>query len=173
MPHQISRTHFEFPNPYHSTRHLITTRGYAVPTLQDKSNCILHRSSQIFFVMLRNLRHSIRQFSTKATVSVTKGRVHRLEAGKALVTVESTGEKVWSHIHPKGSHASISVDSTVFVSRPFASDPSRDDFELIAFGTKGADQKLVFTKFSCIHPERPLSNLEKLCSNCPRRSTTL
>lgn len=72
-------------------------------------------------------------------------------------------------IHPRGSGATIPAEATIFVAKPPASDLSADHYEIIAHWATGADGKLKLTKYSCIHPDRPLSTPEKLCGNCPRR----
>lgn len=72
-------------------------------------------------------------------------------------------------IHPNASGTLIPMGSTVFVSRPFASDLSVNDYELIGFLTQQLDGKTTSRKWACLHPERASSDMDKFCKNCPRR----
>ena len=122
--------------------------------------------------MIRSAIQSVRKFSARPPYEVNKGQVKSVSGSRILVNVESSGEEVWARMHPRGKSSVVDLGATVFVARPFASDSSVKDYELIAFGTRNADGKTAFTKFSCVHPERPLSTPEKLCSNCPRRASS-
>lgn len=83
--------------------------------------------------------------------------------------LEGSNTVLTARLHPKCTQVRIPAKSTIYVSKPAASDPQSDHFELIAHGVTGADGKLKLAKYSCVHPDRPISAPEKLCGNCPRR----
>ena len=106
------------------------------------------------------------------TRNVTKGKLRSITGQKAEVALEESGSSasIKASMHPKSSRTVIPIGSTVFVSRPFASDLSVNEYEIIGFATQQADSKTVSTKWACVHPERASSDVDKLCKNCPRRT---
>ena len=120
------------------------------------------------------LRPSTFKSASRAVLpAITKGVVTAVDGLKVTVELADAGSKILvsALMHPKGSSFPVPVGSTTFVSRPYCSNNMIDAYEVIAVGMKSpSDGKVQMRKFSCIHPERPVETLEKLCPNCPRRT---
>ena len=127
---------------------------------------IQKKNSQIFIML------TTRRFFSSSVPQVKKGNiVLRISDSQYKVNLKDCHETITVFLHPAGEHSKLIIDCPVFVSNPASSDPSKHHSEIIAYGqTDPSTNKVMFTKLSCIHPERPISDLSKLCSNCPRRS---
>ena len=109
----------------------------------------------------------LRRFSS-VPYSVKKGVIVLRIEDKAAYRVKldnanGESETVTAHMHPKGVGVNLKLNSPVFVNTTAS--------EIIACGSLDANtNKISFKKFACIHPERPIEKIDKLCANCPRRS---
>ena len=125
--------------------------------------CVKGKITISFFTMLRG------RFPAKP-YNVVKGNILSLLDTEHRVTVklQNSAEIVYATRHPNSISSKIKSGSLVFVCRPFASDPTRDEFEMIGAGIQGDDGQSRFMKFACVHPEKLASPLqEDLCGNCP------
>lgn len=110
---------------------------------------------------------TFRRYSVAVSYEIFKGSLKHVRGNAYSVYSDDTPEPIVSaSIHPRGAGVLVPNGSTVFVSRPMASDPEMDRYEVIAFAYMGPDGKLLSSKYSCIHPER---EVEKRCKNCPSR----
>ena len=117
---------------------------------------------------------TVRMFSAQ-TYAVLRGKITSSSSnGVFTITLDNSGDIVQAQRHPKADATSSTLPGTaVFVSRGLASTPSRSaGYEIIATGYTGEEGKVKFLKYACVHPERPVSDITKLCSNCPRRPKT-
>jgi hypothetical protein len=110
-----------------------------------------------------------KRFLSSKPYDVLKGRIKASsdDFRRLLITIKDSPEILSATLHPSALSVKIRPGSLVFVSKPCASDPSRDEYEIIAAPTNDGDGMVTFTKFTCVHPEKLYSTDGELCGNCP------